>query len=209
MTVFLVLLAIGLVLGLIWRIASRRREIPCPTWLGWLVELDNPFAKTNRASFVVQRLNLRPGMHVLDAGCGPGRVTIPIAKEIGPSGKITAMDMQAGMLQRVKVKAEAANLSNIHYLEAKLGDGKLEPGRYDRAILVTVLGEIPQQDLALKEVFDALKPGGILSVSEIIFDPHFQRKSTVLQVARSVGFQEIGTVGSFFAFNMLLAKPVI
>jgi len=41
-------------------------------------------------------------------------------------------------------------------------------------VLVTVLGEVPDREAALREIFDALKPGGILSVTEIIFDPHFQ-----------------------------------
>jgi hypothetical protein len=71
-----VLLALVGVIGLvavIWRVGSRRHSVPCPVWLRWLVELDSPFTKTNRAAVIVERLDLQPGMAVLDAGCGPGR----------------------------------------------------------------------------------------------------------------------------------------
>ncbi|MEO5363401.1 MAG: class I SAM-dependent methyltransferase, partial [Magnetococcus sp. DMHC-8] len=69
-----------------WRFASRRQNLPCPVWLRWLVELDNPFTKTNRATFIVETLQLTKGMTVLDAGCGPGRLTVPLACGVGPEG---------------------------------------------------------------------------------------------------------------------------
>ena len=69
--------------AVVWRLASGRRSIPCPAWLSWMVELDNPFTKTNRAATIVERLDLQPGMAVLDVGCGPGRLTIPIATKVG------------------------------------------------------------------------------------------------------------------------------
>ena len=144
-----------LVLGaVVWRLASGRRSIPCPAWLSWMVELDNPFTKTNRAATIVERLDLRPGMAVLDVGCGPGRLTIPIATKVGSTGEVVAMDIQSGMLQRAREKARAANLTNIEFLQAGVGEGKLGRNRFDRAVLVTVLGEIPNRDAAMREIRD-------------------------------------------------------
>src|SRR6516165_5387964 len=60
-------------------IIARRWSVPCQVWLRWLVELDNPFSKTNRAATIIERLHLQPGMAVLDVGCGPGRLAVPIA----------------------------------------------------------------------------------------------------------------------------------
>lgn len=190
-----------------WRLASRRQSLPCPTWLGWL--LDNPFAKgvSGRTTTTIQRLELEPGMHVLDMGCGPGRLAIPIAEKVGPQGQVVAMDIQPGMLRRAQARAQAANLNNIRFLQAGAGEGKLEHGQYDRALLVTVLGEIPDREAALKEIWAALKPGGFLSVTETIQDPHFQRQSTVRQLAESVGFKERECFGNRLAFTMNLAKP--
>src|SRR5262249_56356121 len=98
-------------------VGSGRRSVPGPVGLRWLVELDSPFTKTNRAAVIVERLELEPGMVVLDAGCGPGRLAIPIARQVGPRGEVVAMDIQAGMLQRAREKAAAANLANIRFLE--------------------------------------------------------------------------------------------
>jgi ubiquinone/menaquinone biosynthesis C-methylase UbiE len=206
---YIVLALIGLVavVAVIWRAASSRRSLPCPAWLGWLVELDNPFTKTNRAAVIVERLDLQPGMAVLDAGCGPGRLTIPIARQVGQQGEVVAMDIQAGMLRRAREKARAANLANIQFLEAGLGEGKLGRDRFDRAVLVTVLGEIPDREAGLGEIFAALKPGGILSVTEIIFDPHFQSRQAVARLARSVGFREQAFHGNRITFTLNLEKP--
>ena len=209
----LIYISIGLIgLGLLgavgWRLASRRHTLPCPVWLRWLVELDNPFTQTNRAHVIIHHLDLQPGLTVLDAGCGPGRLTIPLAQQVGPDGEVVALDLQAGMLQRAQEKAAAANLANIRFREIGLGAGQLERNRYDRALLVTVLGEIPDRAGALQELFEALKPGGLLSVTELIFDPHFQSRTTVRQLAAAVGFKETACFGHRLAYTMHLAKPV-
>jgi len=117
------------------------------------------------------------------------------------------MDIQQGMLERVEGKARAAHLNNVIFLHAGLGEGKLALAHFDRAVLVTVLGEIPNQTAALQELFDALKLGGVLAVVEVIFDPHFQRRSVVRQLALAVGFKEKATSGSWYAYCMLLEKP--
>ena len=195
-----------MVLTLVWRFISNRRSLPCPSWLSWMVEMDNPFTKTNRASVIIDLLGLQPGMKVLDAGCGPGRLAIPAAKAIGPQGELTALDLQAGMLARVQEKARTAGLSNIRLMQVELGKGKLEMAYYDRAMLVTVLGEIPEQEAALQEIYQALKPGGILSVTEVIFDPHFQSRESVQRVAGRVGFREAGFFGKRLAYTMHFEK---
>ncbi len=69
----------GLVFGM-WRLASRRRSLPCPVWLRWMVELDNPFTKTNRAAEIISHLELQPGMTVLDAGAVRGASPFPWPK---------------------------------------------------------------------------------------------------------------------------------
>lgn len=196
-----------LVIAVVWRLASQRRSLPCPVWLRWLVELDNPFTETNRAAFIVGHLALEPGMAVLDAGCGPGRLTLPLARKVGYLGRVVAMDIQVGMLSRTQSSAEAAGLSNIDFLHAGLGEGKLGRSRFDRAVLVTVLGEIPDQEKAMKEIFDAMRPGGLLSITEIIFDPHFQRRSVVTRLACRAGFRDKAFFGNRIAYVLHLEKP--
>jgi ubiquinone/menaquinone biosynthesis C-methylase UbiE len=174
-TILAVICIIGCVF-VVWHFGSRRFELPCPVWLRWMVEMDNPFTKTCRAQTIIEHLGIELGMTVLDAGCGPGRLTIPLAKGVGEHGRVVAMDIQEGMLVRTKQKVLAEALSNIEFLQAGLGQGALGTSRFDRALLVTVLGEIPDRAMALKEISGALKPGGILSITETIFDPHFQHR---------------------------------
>jgi ubiquinone/menaquinone biosynthesis C-methylase UbiE len=203
---------VGIVLVVIvvfvtWHFASRRHSLPCPVWLSWLVELDNPFTKTNRAAIIIEHLDIIPGMTVLDMGCGPGRVTVPAAEKVGQQGKVVAVDIQEGMLRRAEEKAKKAGISNIQFVQAGAGEGKLERSYFDRVLLVTVLGEIPDRESAMKELFDALKPGGVLSITEVIFDPHFQRRSTVRNIAQSVGFREKRFFGNAIAYTLHFEKP--
>jgi ubiquinone/menaquinone biosynthesis C-methylase UbiE len=119
---------------------------------------------------------------------------------------VTALDVQNEMLARVRKKVETAGLQNVKFLHAGLGEGKLPKSYFDRAVLVTVFGEIPDQVSALKEIYDALKPGGILSVTEVIFDPHFHRRETVLKVTQAAGFKEKNFFGRKLAYTMHLEK---
>jgi SAM-dependent methyltransferase len=205
--IFIDLIALGLVLAFVWRFAARRYTLPCPVWLRWLVELDNPFTVTNRAGAIIEHLELQPDMKVLDIGCGPSRLTIPIAVRVGPQGEVTAVDIQPGMLRRVREKAQAANLNNIQFLQLGAGEGKLARDLLDRVLLVSGLGEIPDRAAAPNEVFEVLKPGGMLSVTEVIFDPHFQSRETVLRFAGTAGFREKNFFGNRFAFTLNLEKP--
>lgn len=190
-----------------WRVSSRHHSIPCPSWMSGAVEMDNPFAKkVHGAKNIIKHASINPGDSVLDAGSGPGRVTIPAAESVGPGGSIWAMDIQSDMLKKVEKKARERGIKNIHYLHAGLGENKLPLSKFDKALLVATLGEIPNQELALKELYNATKPDGIVSVTELIFDPHFQTRKSLIRVAEKAGFHERDRFGSWFAYTINLAK---
>lgn len=201
------LVVLGLLIALVWRYGARLMRFPCPAWLAWTVERDNPFTSATRAAGVIRAAGLAPGMQVLDLGCGPGRITVPAARAVMPGGEVVAVDVQAAMIRRARARAAAAHLTNIRFLQAAIGEGKLGLAQFDRAFLVTVLGEIPDRRAALAEVFAALKPGGMLTVAEIAFDPHYQRRATVEKLASSVGFRLAGFNGAWYGYSLNLLRP--
>jgi len=203
----LITLTLVVLLGLAWRFASRRYSLPCPSWLARMVELENPLARKFNAENIVRGLGLEPGMKVLDAGCGPGRVTIPLARAVGERGEVVAVDVQPEMLARAEAKARAAGAANISFLLIDLGVGKLQNYQFDRAVLVTVLGEIPDRDAALRGIYRALRPGGIFSITETIFDPHYQRIDVVRELVSSAGFEEKTLADNRIGFTLIVEKP--
>lgn len=202
----IIVIAIVIIAWLTWHYASRRHSLPCPAWLSFLVEMDNPFTKVNRAQTIIQHLDIKPGMRILDIGCGPGRLTIPLAKAVGQTGLVVALDIQQAMLNKVRDKANKAGLSNIKYVNLDVGNSHLTDTGFDRILLVTVIGEIPAQIKAFKEVHAALASNGILSVTELIFDPHFHRQKTILKIAEQTGFKLKALYGNAIAYTIHLVK---
>ncbi|MER3415706.1 MAG: methyltransferase type 11 [Gemmataceae bacterium] len=198
-----------LIAGVLWRLPCRRRHLPCPTWLAWLVELENPLSRTVRASVIVRYLELQPGMKVADVGCGPGRLTVPLAKQVGERGSVIAVDIQPSMLDRVHEKANRYGLRNIRLLCAGADRQELGANTFDRAVMVSVLGEVPDPQAALKQVFNAVRPGGLLLVGESLFDPHYLPRRTVLCLAHKAGWRDKAYHASCLDYALVFEKPTI
>jgi len=98
-------------------------------------------------------------------------------------------------------------VSNVELLHAGLGEGRLPEGRFDVALLVTVLGEVPDRLAALKEIFSALRPEGSLWVVEALPDPHYQTVSRVRTLAAQAGFHESALYRGRISYMAKLTKP--
>jgi cyclopropane fatty-acyl-phospholipid synthase-like methyltransferase len=155
----------------------------------------------------LKHLTLNPGMRVVDIGCGPGRLTVRIAKEVGPTGDVVAMDVDPRALREAEKRAIAAGQKNIHFILAGAGEGKLGQSRFDRAVLVAVLGEITNRSAAMAEILGALKPGGLLSITEVALDPHRRSAGEVRRLAKATGFVVEACFGNRLLFTLNLIKP--
>ncbi len=206
----LFLAVLGGAIALWWRGIARRRPLPCPPWLTGLLE--NPYVDAVAgAELLLDRAGIAPGMRVLDAGSGPGRLTVPAARRVGAAGGVLALDLQPDMLEELTRRVRAAGLGNVRTVFGGLGDGtlgdeQLEPEGFDRALMVTVLGEVPDRLSALREIYAALRHGGVLSVTEVLPDPHYQSRNTVRDLAEDAGFRIQGICGSALAYTMNLVK---
>lgn len=158
---------------------------------------------------LLDRADVSPGMTVIDVGCGPGRLAIPAADRVGPRGRVVALDLQPAMIRTLQERIVARGLDNVEPIVAGAGDGRMPRDVFDRAFLVTVLGEIVDQAGALKEIYGALKPRGILSITEVLPDPHFQSRRRVRRLAEAAGFEFGDLFGRWFAFTMNFRKPEV
>lgn len=198
------LIVLGLVVAitLVWRWASW----PCPAWLVPLLE--NPYVEAVAgAKTILQRAGIRPGMRVLDAGCGPGRLTVPASMIVGPSGQIVAVDIQGRMLEMLRDRVEEKGLTNVELVLAGLGEGRPAANEFDIALLVTVLGEIPDKVAALREIYQCLRPGGVLSITEVLPDPHYQGLSRVRRLVADSGFHELAIFQGWLSYTLNVSKP--
>jgi ubiquinone/menaquinone biosynthesis C-methylase UbiE len=201
---WIALLVLGAVsaLAMVWRYGG----LPCPWWLVPLLE--NPYVeRVAGASTLIERAGIGPGMRVLDAGCGPGRLTLPVARRVGAGGRVLAVDVQPRMLQILARRAREAGFANVEILRARLGEGALPREAFDVALLVTVLGEIPLRLTALREIHGALRPGGVLSLTEVLPDPHYQPLARVRALAREAGFHERSLASGWLSYTLELSRP--
>jgi ubiquinone/menaquinone biosynthesis C-methylase UbiE len=198
-----ILLAAGT--SLWWRWASRRRSLPCPTWLA--SGLESPLMDYLMGTkTTLDRIGLQPGQRVLEIGPGPGRLLIPAAKRVLPSGEVVGLDIQPGMIERLKVRAAFEGVSN---LTTWLGDAtqpQFSPESFDVIYLCTVLGEIPDREAALRQCYMALRSGGVLSITEIFPDPHYQSRRTVQRLAQGANFKLREVQGPWFFFTANFVK---
>lgn len=189
--------------GLLWQ---RQRPRPIPPTLTFLFE--NPLVEAFAGSeLLVERLGLAPGMRVLDAGCGPGRLTIPVARAVEPTGEIVALDSQRAMLEELEHRLEAESITNVRTLEAGLGERALEREAFDRVLLAFVLGEVRDREAAGRELYAALRPGGILSVTEGFGDPDYRRPNSVRREVEPAGFELVERFGGFPVYTLNFRRP--
>ena len=199
--IILVFVLITVAIGLWW----RYRSLACPAGLSWL--LDNPYMNAVAGpESIIHRSRLQKGMRLLDVGSGPGRLALPAAKLVGETGEVVALDIQARMLDKLRRRAEQQGVDNIRLVKAGAGEGQVDEDYFDRVWLVTVLGEIADKDAALAEIHRALKAGGILSITEVIPDPHYTSRSRLRALCVAAGFEETESFGGRLAFTINFRK---
>jgi ubiquinone/menaquinone biosynthesis C-methylase UbiE len=109
---------------------------------------------------------VNPGDTVVDLGCGPGFFTLPMAEMVGVSGQVIAVDVQQGMLDRLRARAEEAGVAARMRLclSGPAGPGPVGPA--DLAVAFWMLHEVPDRAGFLRQVHELLKPGGRLLLVE-------------------------------------------
>ena len=116
--------------------------------------------KEERLSLMVKSLKLKPGDVVADIGAGSGVISMLIAEQVLPRGRVMAVDIQDEMLQRLERRCKQAGIENIQSVKGSNKSPNLEPESADLAIMVDVYHEFDFPYEMILEISRAMKPGG-------------------------------------------------
>jgi len=138
-----------------------------PWWAGYL--LLSPLRKRSVDPMDLLRPYIREGTLALDAGCAMGFFSLPLARLVGPSGRVVCVDIQKRMIAALKRRALKAGLADR--IDARicspdslmLGD---LPARIDFALAFGVVHEVPDRARFLDELYRALARGGRILIAE-------------------------------------------
>ena len=113
-----------------------------------------------RTDLLVQELHLMPGMRVADIGAGTGYVSRRMARVVGATGRVEAVDVQPQMVEKLAERAQRENLPQLHPVLGAEDDVRLPPESIDLAIMVDVYHELARPYEVLASIVRALRPGG-------------------------------------------------
>jgi SAM-dependent methyltransferase len=193
----LAVLAAAVAVALWW----RRNPSACPYSQRFWVQAPHPLITRARLR---EALAPQPGERILEVGPGTGYYSLPVAEWLGPNGTLEIFDLQQDMLDHTSVRAREAGLGNV---VATQGDARSLPygdDAFDGAFLVTVLGEVPDQEAALRELARVVRPGGRVVVGELIGDPHWVSPSALERRGQAAGLRLERRIGSLLGYFAVL-----
>lgn len=121
----------------------------------------------NSAAYLIP--HLKPGLKILDVGCGPGTITVDLAATYVPQGHVTGMEYVSVPLEKARAHATERSVTNVDFI---VGDAHALPfpdATFDITHAHQVLQHIADPVLALKEMRRVTKPGGLVASRESDF----------------------------------------
>jgi ubiquinone/menaquinone biosynthesis C-methylase UbiE len=139
----------------------------CPFWVGYL--LISPVRTIIHNPQKILSQYITPGMKVLDIGSGMGFFSLPLAKMVGSNGKVICVDVQEKMIRSLIKRARKSGLTDrieiriCHHNSLGLDDLN---DTFDFALAFAVVHEVSNEAQFFSEIYNVLKPTGILLVAE-------------------------------------------
>ncbi|MEA3232082.1 MAG: class I SAM-dependent methyltransferase [Thermodesulfobacteriota bacterium] len=149
---------------------------------------------------------VKPGMRVMDVGCGAGFAVLGMAKLVGETGKVIAVDVQPEMLAKVEKRKQKAGFQNRIETHLSRADALQVSGPFDFVNAFYMAHEVPDTDHFLREIYECLGPDGAFLIVEPKFHVSKNRFQAMLETARKVGFKESGHPQILFSRAVVLTK---
>jgi len=162
----------------------------CPVWVGYV--LASPVRKLFQNPNKILKPYVNEAMTVADIGCAMGFFSLPLARMVGPNGKVICVDVQEKMIRSLEKRTKKAGLSGrIKTIICDNDSPGLDDfkGKIDFALAIGVVHEAPDSARFFSEVYEAMKPAGRLLVAEgksFVSETDFER---TVSVAKSNGFE--------------------
>jgi SAM-dependent methyltransferase len=118
----------------------------------------------NSAAYLIP--HLRPGLRVLDVGCGPGTITADLAELVGPTGHVTGVDAAAPILDQARTTAAERGLTHTDFTTADVHALAFPDGSFDVVHAHQVLQHVGDPVTALREMRRVCRPGGIVAARD-------------------------------------------
>jgi ubiquinone/menaquinone biosynthesis C-methylase UbiE len=169
--------------------------------------LDNPIRRIFQPpEKLIDQMDIREGMKVLEVGPGPGTFTIEAAKRVGFQGEVFVIDIQPRIISRLDRRLRREGISNATTKVASADHLPFADNTFDRVFMVAVLGEIPNKDKALSEARRVLKDTGLVAIGEVLIDPDYPRQKSVIRWCRDAGLQLVSAHDGFMQYVLTFKK---
>ena len=175
------------------------------------------------AARLVKALKLSAGQTVADIGAGGGQLTVALAREVGPSGRVYATELNAKLLPVIRRAADSVGLTNVSVIEGHATRTNLPASCCDALVVRFVyhhFGDPLQMNASMRQ---ALKPGGLLAVIDFAADSaetadpakrgsgnrHGVAPATVVRELRDAGLELVGVEEGIrrSAFMVVVRRP--
>jgi precorrin-6B methylase 2 len=113
-----------------------------------------------RPDIIVAALELKPGMQVADIGAGTGYYSWRMAREVGKTGKVHAVELEQEMLDLIAANMKKQGVANVHGVLGTITDPKLPENSLDLVVMVDVYHEFSHPYEMMQNICRAVKPGG-------------------------------------------------
>lgn len=178
------------------------------------------YARAVGTDDLLDRLGVKAGMRVADVGAGEGYFTLPIARRVGPTGAVTATEIDAAFTRFITYSAEQEGLANVRTIVQGYTSPELPPGSQDLVVLCEVFKALTTNAQArdpahvaasvapfLANVRASLAPGGRFAVIEHDSDPSIDNAisaATIDRLMGEAGFAPAGRVEDFLPLQLVL-----